>query len=137
MNEAAPAHDGPSAGFTLIEIIVAFAVATLLLGALYQVFSGALRAGSTADSYARAVLLAESALEVFGVDPVAAPAESTEQLDPKFGRHVIVRPRLDLLNAEAGVPAFILYEIEVHIDWSEGPRARSVSLSTLRVGRRS
>jgi general secretion pathway protein I len=137
MSGAAPARDSGSAGFTLIEIVVAFAVATLLLGALYQVFSNGLTAGLSAESYSRAVLLAESALEVFGADAAAAPGETNEQLDQKYARHVVVRPRLDLMSTDSEFAAFVPYEIEVSIDWKDGLRARSVSLSTLRLRPRS
>src|SRR5258708_13349021 len=56
-----PADNRSSAGFTLIEILVAFTVATLLLGALYQVFSTGLRSSASAEHYADAVLLAAAA----------------------------------------------------------------------------
>src|SRR5260370_22430505 len=69
-----PADNRSSAGFTLIEILVAFTVATLLLGALYQVFSTGLRSSASAEHYADAVLLAESGLDALVGTAVALGA---------------------------------------------------------------
>src|SRR5258707_8716331 len=74
-----PADNRSSAGFTLIEILVAFTVATLLLGALYQLFSAGLRSSASAEHYADAVLLAESGLDAL-VGTAGSPRQTTEPL---------------------------------------------------------
>jgi general secretion pathway protein I len=123
----------PEAGFTLIEIVVAFAVAALLLGALYQIFSTALRSGATAEHYSRAVLLAESALEASGAALDLAALDELEQIGGRYERRTRVRARPDLVSGsrDGGV---MLYEVEVSVTWNEGPRTRSVELSSLRLG---
>jgi len=52
-----------ASGFTLIEVLVAFAVAALMLAAMYQVFSNGLRAGTIAQRTSSALLIAQSALD--------------------------------------------------------------------------
>ena len=120
-----------SAGFTLIEILVAFTVAALLLGALYQLFSTGLRSSAAAENYESAMLLAESGLDALAGTALAA-GETIDRLG-RFERRTSVRRRPDLLSTDApSVP--VPYEIEVRVAWREGVRERSLSLSTLRAG---
>lgn len=53
------------AGFTILEVLAAFVVLALTLGALMQVFSGGLREAQLADEYARAAQVAQSRLAAF------------------------------------------------------------------------
>lgn len=49
-------------GMTLIEVLVAFVVLSVTMAAILQIFSGGMRNARLADSYSRAVFLAESKL---------------------------------------------------------------------------
>lgn len=49
-------------GFSLLEVLVAFAILALLGTALFRLFSGGLGNAAAADDYSRAVLVAESVL---------------------------------------------------------------------------
>jgi general secretion pathway protein I len=51
-----------ASGFSLLEVLVAFVILSLVATALFRLFSGALGNASAADDYTRAVLVAESAL---------------------------------------------------------------------------
>ena len=50
-------------GFTILEILVAFVIATLAIGTLMQIFSTGMRNVSVTGDYARATELARSQLE--------------------------------------------------------------------------
>jgi general secretion pathway protein I len=134
MNGVTQSVDKSQAGFTLIEILVAFTIATLLLGALYQIFSSGLRSGSIAAEHSNAVLLAESALEVFGIEETLVVGEVHDRVDRKYERHVVVRSRPDLLPGGIVRPALAPYEVEISVTWRSGRQSRSVSLSTIRLG---
>jgi general secretion pathway protein I len=123
--------DRSTRGFTLIEVLVAFAVATLLMAALYQVFSVGLRASSTAETYANAVLLAQSSLETLAGAPVAAGDRSDRV--GQYERRISIRARPDLLRAGAQ-PLVTPFEVEVRVAWREGVREREIALSTVRLG---
>ncbi len=114
------------AGFTLIEILIAFAIAIIALAALYQLFGIGTRTVSATDRLEAAIVLARSALNA---GAVAADGEQSQQIGP-YERRVLVQTRPDL--APAGAPA-ALSEIDVEVSWHEGRRQRSISLSTLRV----
>ncbi|HEY0523918.1 MAG TPA: prepilin-type N-terminal cleavage/methylation domain-containing protein [Stellaceae bacterium] len=134
--EIADAGRGGEAGFTLIEIIVAFTVTALILGGLYQLFSTGVRAGTDAASYGEAVMIAESTLDTLGIVGPLVPGEVRDVVGGRFARLAVVRLRPDLAeraadNAAAAAPT--LYQIDVEVTWTEARRTRSVSLTTLRV----
>jgi general secretion pathway protein I len=123
---------GSAGGFTLIEILVAFTVAALLLGALYQAFSTGLRSSAAARNSDDAVLLAESGLDALSATTIAV-GETSDRIG-RFTRRSSVRARPDLAtDAEVAV---IPYQIDVEVAWRDGIRERTVSLSTLRAGPR-
>jgi general secretion pathway protein I len=70
---------GRSRGFTLIEVVVAFAILALSLGALYESFGGALRRSAASRNAELAALKAESLLAEFRGSGGLLP-------DPRNGR---------------------------------------------------
>jgi general secretion pathway protein I len=118
-------------GFTLIEILVAFAVATLLLGALYQIFSTGLRSSVAAENLSGAVLLAQSAIDATA-GTIIAEGDTDDDID-FYHRRISIRLRPDLSGDPSKVP-LAQYQIEVTVTWRDGRRARHVSLVTLRPG---
>ncbi len=55
-------------GFSLLEVLVAFAILSLSLGVLLAIFGKGMDLVGTSDKYTRAVLLAESTLASVGVE---------------------------------------------------------------------
>jgi general secretion pathway protein I len=119
------------AGFTLVEMLVAFTVAVLLLGAVYRVFSAGLRAEGSADAYGKAVLIAQSSLDTLWLGPVAEGDVSDSV--GSYARHVSVKRRSDLAGEDQRRP-LAAYEIGVDVLWRDGLRQRQVSLSAIRLG---
>jgi prepilin-type N-terminal cleavage/methylation domain-containing protein len=65
------------AGFGLIEAIVALAIASLALTALYRSLGGAVRAAASVQEYASAVVLARSHLDSLGSDGSLEPGATS------------------------------------------------------------
>jgi general secretion pathway protein I len=122
---------GRAAGFTLVEMLVAFTVAVLLLGAVYRVFSAGLRAEGSAEAYAKAVLIAQSSLDTLWVGPVVEGDVSDSV--GAYARHVSVKRRSDLARDDLRRP-LAAYEIGVDVLWRDGLRQRQVVLSAIRLG---
>jgi general secretion pathway protein I len=120
-------------GFSLLEVLVAFAVLAITLGVLLQVFSGAIGATHLSAGYSRAAALAESKLNGVGIE---IPLEiGTYEGDPEgdLSWFVVIEPydaELSLL-AEPAYPAYVVTAVA---GWGEGERVRRVSLTTLRLG---
>lgn len=118
-------------GFTLIEILVAFTIASLLLAVIYEIFSGGVRAAAVSRRTTDALLVAESSLEtITGV--AVAPGETIDSVGA-YERTTDVRVRPDLLPPTAQI-SVMPYEIVVRVAWRDGVRPRSVQLSTLWLG---
>ena len=121
-------------GFSLLEVLVAFTILAMLLGALFQVFSGGLRAARAGDSYTRATVIAQSRLAALGVEFPLEEGTSSGSVDDTFHWRVIVRPYVeDALPAGQGIPTPL--RVDVEIFWEEGGGARSLSLASMRLAR--
>lgn len=118
-----------SAGFSLIEVLVAFVILALTLSVIMRIFSGGLRNVALAEDYSRAALLAESRLAEVSVQPLEG--EAGGEFDGKYRWRSTVRPWVD----DAGVPSadlpVRLMEIEVKVAWGEGSGGlREIGLRT-------
>jgi general secretion pathway protein I len=130
MTTSVPERQG---GFTLIEVLVAFTVAALTLGALSQAFSTGIGAAARATAEKEALLIAQSSLEGL-VGEAVRPTDKTDHVADKYSRRLVLRPSSERLTALPGGSQPVLYEVEITISWGETLQTRSVSLHTLRLG---
>ena len=123
----------PDAGFTLIEVLVAFAVAALLLVPLLRIFSGGAGGLMRADRAATAALWAQTVLEARSGE--APMAEGVEGGDLPGGYHwqrtvaVYSEETLSLQGQSPLVP----YVVTLTVTWPERGRMRAVTLDTLKL----
>lgn len=123
-----------SAGFTLIEVLVALTIALLALDMLYRITSTSLEGGETAERYSRALLIAETALQSVGLGEAPQSGSFERRVAGIYDRDIVVRPRADLLGAGNPPPQIYPYEITARVFWHDGARTRSIALSTIRLG---
>jgi general secretion pathway protein I len=126
---------GHQKGFSLLEVLVAFAILSITLGVLLQVFAGGLRNITLSEEYTYAVLHAESLLAAIGSEePLAEGAEEGE-IDGTYFWRLTVTPYLEeeLEPDDLDVDA---YRVEVEIYWGSDGRRRSIVLETLRLSPR-
>ena len=127
-----PREQASERGFTLIEILVAFVIVALALGALLQVFATGLRSSSAAENYTIATLLADSKLAGMGIVEPLEEGDQSGEFDNGFRWATTVRAY------ESGEPtlapgAIQAFEVSVTVRWGGAGRERSVSLVTLRL----
>jgi general secretion pathway protein I len=132
-----PASREKAGGFTLIEVLVAFTVAALMLGSLSQVFSTGIGAAALANADKEALLLAQSSLDEVGAGEVLFPRETTDRIGDKYTRTVTLRARSDPTSSIKIGPQLLTFEVEVVISWKSGLQTRSISLQTMRLSRGS
>jgi general secretion pathway protein I len=65
------------AGFTVVEVIVAFAIVTMVLAALYYSIAGAYRGYAQAQVREQTLALARAHLDLIGLDEPLQPGENT------------------------------------------------------------
>lgn len=116
-----------TAGFTLLEVLVAFAILSIAVVAVIQGFAQGLRLLKLAGDHQQAVLLADQkAREV--VVPVAGREEGKEgAFDWERTVTVVVAP--DLVRTRA-TEKWHVYQIDVKVRWGE---TRHVEIATRRT----
>jgi general secretion pathway protein I len=119
-------------GFSLLEVLVAFAILSMTLGVVLQVFSAGLRNTGLAEEYTYAVLHAESVLAALGREEPLAEGGMEGEFDDKFSWRSSVTPYeeddVDLSDSTA-----VAYRVEVEVFWQSADKTRSIMLETLRV----
>ncbi len=124
-------------GYTLIEVIVAFALLALALTLLLGSLSSAARQVHWADGAGRATLYAQSLLDQAGVGtPLSAGSRSGDFEDGRYHWTLDVHPYVEAgaIKPATTADGAQLFEIELQIQW--GPDAtQHLQMQTLRLSR--
>ena len=131
-------------GFSVLEVLVAFMIVALVVTALFELFGGALRNASGAGDWTRALLVAQSRLELAAsAQPLRESNDAGTESDGGIAwrtavtSYVAPDPNPDLEQASASMPTK-LYRITVDVTFpGEDGKPRTLSLSTLRIGQRN
>ena len=124
-------------GYTLIEVIVAFALLALALTLLLGSLTNASRQVHWADGAGRATLYAQSLLDQTGIaEALQAGTRQGTFEDDRYHWTLVTRPYTD---AGASAPSVTddgaqLFEIVLDMDWGPSP-AQHMQLQTLRLSR--
>lgn len=124
-------------GYTLLEIIIAFAVLGLALVLLLGTLSGGLRQVRGSADSARAALHARSLLDVVGVGEPLEPGRREGGFDAGRYRWVLeVEPYADPVHGpDAPVDPYgpRLMHLRLQVQWGEGGPRERLRLETLRL----
>ena len=127
----------PDNGFTLLEVVVALAIAGLALVGLFRAGSGGLVSVDTAARAEEAVQRAQSHLAAVGRDAALVEGELTGDDGGGYRWALRVRPltaRQSLAPNGVTPITTTLFNVEVAISWPGRAGERSVTLRTLRLG---
>ena len=138
------AKSARQAGFSLLEVLVAFVIVALVVTALFRLFGGALDNAAAADEWTRALLVAQSRLELAAAaDPLRETTDAGTEDDGRITWRSTVAAYVppdtseDLQRASDLMPTR-LYRISVDVRFPGAAGGeRSVSLSTVRIGARN
>jgi len=133
----------PVRGFSLLEVLVAFVILSLVATALFRLFGGALNNASAADDYSRAALLAESVLAETGAGPLreGVAQGSVDEGRMRWTARVSpyappgVNPELEQ-QSQAMQTRLYRVAVEVAFPGAAGGE-RSFALATTRIGARN
>lgn len=123
-------------GFTLIEVVVAFLLLSVVLVTVFEIFSRGLARAGELDEYAQAIVIAQSRLAATGVETALTEGMSAgDAPDPRFHWTVTIAR-----SAESGDPGrpiqggYQLYQVESRVNWvAANGNDRVISLSTLQL----
>jgi general secretion pathway protein I len=126
----------PAAGFTLLEVVIAVAIAGLALVGLFQAATGGLFAANTAGRVDEAIERAQSHLAAFSRSGAVTAGELEGDDGGGYHWRLSARPVATRQAADLGKssPATILFDVEVEISWRTSGRSRSVLIETRRLG---
>jgi general secretion pathway protein I len=131
-------------GFSLLEVLVAFVILSLVVTALFGLFGGALRNASTAEEWSRALLVAQSRLaEAANAVPLKEGSAGGTEPDGRISWQTAVAPYVppnpnpDLERASEALPTR-LYRVSVEVRYlGDNGQPRTFALSTLKLATRS
>jgi general secretion pathway protein I len=126
-------------GYTLIEVMVAFAILALALTLLLGTLSGATKQIRWADDAGRAALHAESLLSQTGVGEALAPGRTEGNFeDGRYRWTMEIQPWVDpsLVDVppqpvDPGAPRLLSLDLEVQ--WGSGAARERLHLQSLRL----
>jgi general secretion pathway protein I len=121
-------------GFTLLEVLVAFAIVAIALAALIEGAGFGLSAVSQAGRYEEALSRARSHLAAVGPNVDRLVGEHTDDDGGGFRWALDVRPFTtgDRSTSPTGQTT-MLYAVTVTISWRDGKRSRDVTLVSERL----
>jgi general secretion pathway protein I len=149
-----PKSPAQQQGFSLLEVLVAFAILSLTLGALLQVFATGLRNTSLAEDYSLATLHAQSVLAILDSRESLSEGIEEGEIDATFSWRLSVIPwedpnppevpdtepgeqnqdsEGDEDNEEFQGRQVDPYQLTVEVFWEKAGRTRSIVLDTLRL----
>ena len=120
-------------GFSLLEVVVAFSILALSLGALYQIFSSAAERARVLEAYNGALLLAEAKLASVAAEDPLAPGSLSGEFDGTYRWRSTVEALAAQRDGNAAA-SLQPYRVTVEVSWGAGDRASKVALTTMRLG---
>ncbi len=123
------------AGFSLLEILIAFSILALSIGILLKIFSGGVNTAAVAEEYTAAVQIAESLMIRAGGETPLQTGETSGLENDYYHWRVAINPYL--LNPETidiNALKLVLFKVDVTVSWGEGNGSeRQIELSTLKL----
>ena len=120
-------------GFTLIEVMAAFAVFALLFGVVLQVLSTSMQNTRRAGDYTQAALWAQSKLDSVGLERMIEAGRTSGRFDDRFSWTLEISE--DMYFDDFGMDAMdlpiALYRVELTVEWGDEHQREAV-FTTLR-----
>lgn len=135
----------PPKGFSLLEILVAFAIMAVALTIVLRIFGSGVNAAVVSEDYTIAVQIAESLMARTGIETPLQAGETTGleadkydwliRINPVAGPPVSM-PRFKSQQQEASQTNLQLMLVTVRVSWGDdGTKQRSFELTSLRLFR--
>ncbi len=125
-------------GFTLIEVVVAFLLLSLVMASGFELFTTGMRRAGDLEDRAQALVVAQSRLAGVGAEYALKEGVSSGQTDDGKYSWTLGITRSAEGQADPNMPiqtAYGLFRVEVVVQWrGADQRDQSLSLATLELG---
>lgn len=122
-----------SAGFTLIEVLVAFSILSLTLATLFSLLSTGARSTRVADEYGEAVVWAESKLAELGVSEPLRVGTRRGSFDARYRWELRIAKRLPHDISVMRENEWDLLDVSLRVWWGSVGGERDLAISTARL----
>lgn len=128
------AYTHAQAGFTLIEVMAAFAIFALLFGVVLQILSTSISNTRRSGDFTEAALLAQSQLDLVGLEELPQPGTYSGRFNADYRWEMVIEPHV--IEDDRGVlyeelPIELFY-VGLTVYWGQGRGERSATFETLR-----
>ena len=129
-------------GFSLLEILVAFAILSLSIGILLRIFAGGGFIARTADDYYRAVITAESLMGGTGLESPLSPGITHGVTESGYRWTKTISPypfnpqpsgNMPDLTSKNNSGGYLPFWVSLEIEWGPEEDPRAFSLESLRL----
>ena len=126
-----------SAGFTLLEVMLAFVVFALSFATVLEIMAGSMASVRRAGDDTEVALFAQSIIDLVGTEIPLEEGEfngtGMDRFDWQLGIYLYEASEDDDRTQElADMSGIELYLVELNIDWQTGRRQRQMNFSTIR-----
>jgi general secretion pathway protein I len=136
---------GNDAGFTLLEVMVAFAISALAIALLYNGATGGLNATATATRSEEALALARSHLAAIGRGEAILAQETSGTDGDGYSWHLRIRQlgqrEMTLSDSDSANDTkptnAVLFDVQVRESWEVAGRTHEISLESRRLDMRT
>ncbi len=118
-------------GFSLLEVLVAFTIAAMSLGVLFQIYAKGTTSAILGEEYAQAIVIAESKLAEVGISENLEISERTGLEYNKYNWHIVTRDYIEDSPSDF-TSNLSLKEVTVEVYWNSQRNQRSIKLHTLK-----
>ncbi|MYH70390.1 MAG: prepilin-type N-terminal cleavage/methylation domain-containing protein [Gammaproteobacteria bacterium] len=115
-------------GFTLLEVLVAFIITAMALGALYPVYVKGATTLDLARDYALALSIAESRLAETTVTATPQQGRELDRFDWDLSTQTYINVSLDDVSSLS----YTLLLVEVNVHWQNRGKPHETTLQTLK-----
>ena len=127
-------HFARRAGFTLIEVLVAFAILALSLAAIFQSIGIGAENTRLSEQHTIAALYAESLMASVGIERPLRSGEDSGELERGYRWTSRTSAIASDQQAPTGKNSPQLFAMELTVSWRDGDADRSVTLRSHRYG---
>jgi len=128
--EKEPVCKNECEGFTLLEVLVAMALLSISLVAIFELFSADLRGIAKSDDYSHAVIMAESKMRKILDDDTLKEQSWTESTDDGYRIDAVVSSTESDRTENLQIK---LLEINLKVSWIKDSKDRTFNLKTVKM----
>lgn len=122
-------------GFTLVEVMAAFAIFAVIFAAVMQILATAMSNTRRSEHFTEAALWAQSKLDTVGLEAMLEPGVRSGEFNDQYTWELDIRPYrvADERGLDPEQLPVNLYRVTMTVFWQDGARERAATFETLRA----